>query len=234
VRWAIIAVLALITGALFIRTGVLNTYINSLYSAQWRENLHREGDTDYYLFVPDGAAPSTGWGMIVALHDYGRTAESLLPLLVEKAAAAGMVLVVPTFGQYPQPVVPETTSRLDAILIRVRGELMTDGAGAVLFGYGVGGEVAMVYARDYFGVGAVATYASPYLYEPPPDDPILPYLIMYGQYDSLRGQLSAEISIFEAFENPAQILDVPGAGRELPAGVMDVVVELAEQLYAFR
>jgi dienelactone hydrolase len=233
-QWTVVVVLALITGLLFFRSGVLDRYIRSVFVSDWQENLRREGETDYYLFVPDIPEPSSGWGMLVVLHDYSYDANSILPLFVRRAEEQGLILVAPTFANYPQPFSPETTSRLDAILIQVRNEYRTDEAGAVVFGYGVGGEIAMLYARDYFGIGAVATYGVGELYAPPSDDRVLPYLIMYGEFDSLMGMLQPELNDFEAYDNPTEIISIPDADKNLPEQAADLVVQLGVQLYQTR
>jgi hypothetical protein len=233
VRWLIVLVMAVVTAFLFFRTGVLNTYISSIQSGQWRENLRREGDIDYYLFVPEGRAPASGWGSLVVLHEFGYGADSLLPWFVEKAQRDGIVLIAPVFGEYPQPIA-ETTSRLDAILIRVREEYPMDSTGAVIFGHGVGGEVAMLYARDYFGVGAVAAFGAPNLYEPPLDDPALPYLFMYGEYDSQLAVLQDVLHQFQTFGNPGETLTIPDVDTEMNAQVADTTIELTRQLYLIR
>lgn len=233
-QWMVVAVLAGLTLLLFFRTGVFDSYIGSIQTQQWRENLRREGDIDYYLFMPEGNPPPSGWGVLVVLHDYSYSAESLLPLFVELARIEALILVAPTFGDYPQPFANETTARLDAILIQVRNEFQTDEAGAVLFGYGIGGEIAMLYARDYFQVGAVAAYGAPNLYQPPADDPILPYLLVYGEYDSQREVLREQFSNFESYANPTEMLVIPNIGKELGSDAALLAVELARQLYAVR
>lgn len=230
-QWSLVAVLSLMVGLLFFRAGVLETYISSLLTQDWRENLRREGDIDYYLFVPNIPEPPAGWGVLIVLHDYSYDANSLLPLFVRRAEEQGLLLVAPTFANYPQPFSPEATSRLDSILIRLRNEYRTDEAGVVMFGYGVGGEIAMLYARDYFGVGAVATYGTGELYAPPADDPVLPYLMMYGEYDSLFGMLQPQLNNFDNYTNPTEILTIPDADKTLSEQAVQLVIELADQLY---
>lgn len=185
-RFAFFVVLIAVGLLLFLRSGSFEYYRDALQSSQWRDALHNDAAVDYYVLTPTTPTPATGWPVLVALPSFGAPAEALLPYFAEQAGSDGVLLVVPNFGQYPFPYETETLPALNEIILRVRQRYPADRRGVVLFGFVTGGEIALLYAREYYGVLAVSAASALELHAPP-DDPTIRYLLTYTQADTLIG-----------------------------------------------
>lgn len=233
-KWLMILLFAGVTVFLFLRTGVFNSYIGSLQTQQWREHLRRDTGTAYYLFVPEGSPPPEGWGILVALHDFSYGADTLLPFFVEAAAEAGVILIVPNFGEYPFPFTELTTPAIDAIVQQVRREYRTHPTGAVIFGYRLGGEIATMYAKDYYQVAGVVTLGATELVLPPEDDEFIEYLLMFGEYDTNRSLLSERLVEFEFLLNPTQIFLASNVDSALTPDYVSRTMQFVRRIYNLR
>lgn len=199
----------------FLQTGFFDYYLNSIQSGMWRENLQTEGPQNYYLIVPEGQPPPNGWPLLVALPEHGASADTLLSVLAEPARDAGLIFVVPTFTEYRAPLSDRTTPAIDTILIEVRDNHPVDSRGAVLLGQGIGGEVATLYAQEYFQVAGVITISALRLYRPPIGDPSVSYLLMYTQNDVLLDYNTQLVEEFRSAGNAVDFRIMPGRVDEI-------------------
>jgi dienelactone hydrolase len=171
---------------------------------QWRR---MQGDTGYYLIIPEQIPPDSGWSLLVALHYH----EEALPFWREPAQKAGVIVVVPDFADDQRPA--EQTLALHRILEAVRQTYPVDRV--VLFGFSEGGELATLYAREYGQVTAVSAAAPTDIHLPAAADTTTRYLIAYGDQDALLESNRARVRDFQERANPAEFLIIEGIGHEL-------------------
>lgn len=220
--------------AIFINSGSFQYYRDSLQSGQWRQGLYTDAEYDYYALPPDGEPPITGWPVLVALPSYGAPAEALLPYFADRARDAGVLLVVPNFGEYPYPYSTYTTPVLRDIITRVEARFRVDSRGIVLFGFVSGGEIAMLYAQEYFGVLAVSAASAVQLHPPAEGDSSVRYLLTFTQADDL---IEYNERVANSFRENGNIIDfrvLPGVRDILDEQQVAMTMELIQIVYGSR
>ncbi|MCU0496612.1 MAG: hypothetical protein MUF87_04580 [Anaerolineae bacterium] len=230
-RVLFLLILIAMMGLLFANTNVFDLYRSSLELGAWREQLRLKDGIDYYLFVPINPMPAPGWGILVVLGDQFQRAEELIPFFAEAANQHNVVLVVPNFGEYPEPYNEYVTPQIDQILEEVRAEVTADPLGAVIFGYGKGGEIASLYAAEYYQVAAVITVNATDVRLPPTDAPDLVYFVMYGAYADFATVGVERAQEIEQRGNPIEFLVIPRSVNELNRTQIARAMQFVWELY---
>lgn len=194
----------------FLGSGSFEYYRIAIQSGRWRDSLHTGGAVEYYALIPDGTPPLNGWPVLVALHSYGASADAVLSHLAEPAREAGILLVAPNFGEFPYPYSDYTTPAINDMLNEVLSQHPTDPRGVIMFGFVSGGEVAMLYAQDFFGVAGVVTVSTLQLHSPPEGDTSIRYMLVYNQADESLEYNQWVIETFRDTGNDVGLVVIPG------------------------
>lgn len=198
--------------AVFLGSGSFEYYRLAIQSGRWRDSLHLSdaSGVEYYALIPDGSPPVNGWPVLVALHSYGASADVLLPYLADVTHEAGILLIAPNFGEFPYPYSDFTTPAINAMLNEVLSQHRTDPRGVVMFGFVSGGEIAMLYAQEYFGVAGVVTVSALQLHSPPEGDTSIRYLLIYNQSDEILNYNQQVVETFRDEGNDVGLMVIPG------------------------
>lgn len=215
---------------LFLGSGSFEYYRLAIQSGQWRDSLHTGGAVEYYALIPDGTAPANGWPVLVALHSYGASADALLPFLADAAREAGILLVAPNFGEFPYPYSEFTTPAINAMLNEVLSQHPTDPRGVVMFGFVSGGEVAMLYAREYFGVAGVVTVSALQLHSPPEGDTSIRYMLIYNQGDEVLEYNEWIVETFRDGGNDVGLVVIPGYSDTLETEAVERTIAFVKDV----
>lgn len=218
--------------AVFLGSGSFEYYRLALESGRWRDSLRTAGPVEYYALIPEGERPITGWPALVALHSYGASADALLPYFADRAREAGVLLIVPNFGEFPYPYSDYTTPAINAMLNEILAQQPADPRGVVLFGFVTGGEVAMLYAREYFGVAGVVAVSPLQLVEPPAGDTTLRYLLLYNAGDTVLPYNETLIEGYRAAGSAVELIILAGNADALEAEAVDMTLQFVREIYA--
>jgi pimeloyl-ACP methyl ester carboxylesterase len=181
----------------------------------WKKDVHRVGNTSYYVVVPPGKRPAKGWPTLVALHGYGGNGEFALVAFGDFAVREGVLLIAPTFGDYRYPYDRYTLPVLNDIIQQVNRDYGLDPFGAVFYGFSAGGQISTFYAGLYpQWVAGVTAEAAPEIH-PPPTSRGLPYNILYGENDSERYVAADSVNRLIGRGYPVRYEIVPGVGHDM-------------------
>ncbi|MEO8609486.1 MAG: hypothetical protein ABI690_16460 [Chloroflexota bacterium] len=233
-RWLLLGLaLVALAGAIifFVTSGALDRYRQADKINSWKQSVRHMDGIDYYLLVPGGDAPKKGWPVLLALHGYGGSGMDVFPLFADFAAREGVVLIAPTFGQYPGPGEQSVAPPLDKLIGEVGKNYPLNPFGAVVYGFSAGGEAATLFAGLYPNrVAGVTVEAAPEIY-PPPSSRGLPYNILYGENDDVRPYAAPSVNRIQQLGYPLNYEVVPGAGHEITQRGIDLAMDMVRTVY---
>jgi predicted esterase len=233
-RWLLLGLsLVALAGAVifFIASGALERYRQADKINGWKQSVRHSDGLDYYLLVPSGDPPKKGWPVLLALHGFGGNGMDVFPLFADFAAREGVVLIAPTFGEYPYPAEQYVAPPLDKLLAEVGKNYPLNPFGAVVYGFSAGGEAATLFAGLYPNrVAGVTVEAAPEIY-PPPSSRGLPYNILYGENDDVRPYASESVNRVQQLGYPLNYEIVPGAGHEITQRGLDLAMDMVRTVY---
>lgn len=206
----LLVLVSVMVGALF-ASGSFDYYRDAFNSARLSAAIRQVNGVRAYVIAPSQPPSPEGYPLLVALHGNGGYADSLIPLFAARADQSGFLLVLPDFGEYAQPYGDRVTPALNALISDVRADYPLDARGVALFGFGVGGDIATLYAHEYYDVAVVVTVGSRQLMPPPAGDPVVRYAYLFAAGDPalprLRDQIDRE---FRPNGNPITLEAVAG------------------------
>lgn len=233
-RWLLLLLaLVALAGAIvfFVASGALDRYRQADKINSWKQSVHNLDGLEYYLLVPGGAAPKKGWPVLLVLHGSGGNGMDVFPLFADFAAREGVVLIAPTFGDYPYPAEQLVAPPLDKLMATVGKDYPLNSFGAVLYGFSAGGEAATLFAGLYPNrVAGVTVEAAPEIY-PPPSTRGLPYNILYGENDDVRPFAAASVNRVQQLGYPLNYEVVPGAGHQITQRGLDLAMDMVRTVY---
>jgi predicted esterase len=233
-RWVLLGLaLVALAGAIifFVTSGALDRYRQADKINSWKQSLHRVDGLEYYLLVPGGDPPAKGWPVLLALHGFGGSGMDVFPLFADFAAREGVVLIAPTFGEYPFPAEQYVAPPLDKLMAAVGKEYRLNSYGAVVYGFSAGGMAATLFAGLYPNrVAGVTVEAAPEIY-PPPSTRGLPYNIIYGENDDVRPYATDSVNRVQRLGYPLNYVVVPGAGHEITQQGLDLAMDMVRTVY---
>jgi len=197
------------------------TEIRSLYAGM-----------NYHLFYTDGEIPQGGYSVLVLLHEDGVPPDHLMRLFAQAARQNKLLIIAPEFGEYQYPYEQEVLPHLNQIIVAVSEEFPVNAAGALLFGFKEGGEIATLYAQEYPDhPGGIIASSAPYIYPSPDAD--MPFEIIYSYDDPLLPHFHDDEVVFTdmtRWDFPMNYLVIEGIGREVEQQQIDLAVDMLDAI----
>jgi predicted esterase len=215
----------------FIDSGALQRYQLADRMNRLEENARQVHGITYYVLVPPGDPPARGWPALVVMHGYGGRGRDMLLPFVDFAEREGVLLIAPSFGQYPFPYDELTLPVLNAILRDVDQQTPLHDLGAVFYGFSAGGEIATLFAGRYSSqVAGITAEGAPEIHQPPRDRG-LPYNILYGEKDELRNFTSPSVDNLRNLGYPVLYEVIAGVGHEMTARGVGLAMDMVRTTY---
>lgn len=184
------------------------------------------GGRTFYLYEPDGAIPTEGWAVIVALHGSGATGEEMLTAeLLDLADNERALLIAPNLGTLDTLSGALDSSGgpiegLHAIVTHVREAYAVSPKGVVLYGYDQGARLATAFLAAHPElIYAVVAESPPSVVVPEVPEgegaPMPPLTLVFGEADALAQITQPEIEALQEQGYPVEMIVVPGQARQM-------------------
>ena len=186
------------------------------------------GGYEYYLSVPNGPVPESGWPIVVAFHGYGGNGGHMMPL-AETFNDAGAIFLAPTLGKYQPNPGKGPLQPAANILVDVGKQHPLQARGAVLLGHSQGGSFAYRFSVYYPNlVAAVVTAGAPE-YDAIYPTKNMPYIFTWGELDGLQEFVLPMVYPIQNRGWNVRTVIVPDVGHELSQYAVDQALILLGQ-----
>lgn len=222
----------------FVESGLLDRYRHAYELRKMKDNIETLNGLDYYLIVPDGAVPADGWAVIVALHGYGGSGDSMLhPEILDIAEQEGAILIAPTMTTYGEPARKLTNldlqHRLNAILDRTADSYQVNSRGAVLYGFSRGGMFSTEFLANYsHRIYAIVAEGAPEIIVPGGGTFVHPCVFLYGEQDGLQDFTYTQIQSLQQIGFPVTFEIVPNVGHSMTGRGMYWLREMVRRAHS--
>jgi predicted esterase len=186
------------------------------------------GGYEYYLSVPGGSAPETGWPIVVVFHGYGGNGGQMMPL-AETFNDAGAIFLAPSLGRYrPNPGKGPLQPAAE-ILAKVGREYPLQSRGAILLGHSQGGSFAYRFSVYYPNMVAGVVTAGAPEYDAVYPQKNMPYIFTWGELDEIHEYVLPMAYPIQNRGWNVRTVIVPGVGHELSQYAVDQTLILLQQ-----